>query len=177
MWNQIFSWAFWGTNETKKCYELNVTHSIWNRTSEHKPRNSLSSSGLSFITLTREVSKPIWRKKLNGAAKGTPNALLFLIVLQKFQQVQSSEKKYKAKSIAEEHNKCMQDLSQWSLVPSPFDQETRTLIIGHLIEREEHRYDKHKKVDQHNNLTFFPSSETPGMSSMYGNLKETNEDE
>lgn len=69
------------------------------------------------------------------------------------------------------------DLSQWSLVPSPFDQETRTLIIGHLIEREEHRYDKHKKVDQHNNLTFFPSSETPGMSSMYGNLKETNEDE
>lgn len=107
MWNQIFSWAFWGTNETKKCYEFNVTHSIWNRTSEHKPRNSLSSSGLSFITLTREVSEPIWRKKLNGAAKGTPNALLFLIVLQKFQQVQSSEKKYKAKSIAEEYNKCM----------------------------------------------------------------------
>ena len=100
MWSQIFSWAFWGTNETKKCYELNVTHSIWNRTSEHKPRNSLSSSGLSFITLTREVSKP-------RAAKETPNALLFLIVLQKFQQVQSSEKKYKAKSIAEEYNKCM----------------------------------------------------------------------
>ena len=107
MWSQIFSWAFWGTNETKKCYELNVTHSIWNRTSEHKPRNSLSSSGLSFITLTREVSEPIWRKNLNGAAKGTPNALLFLIVLQKFQQVQSSEKKNKAKSVAEEYNKCM----------------------------------------------------------------------
>lgn len=103
MWSQIFSWAFWGTNETKKCYELNVTHSLWNRTSEHNFRTS----GLYFITLTREVSKPIQRKKLNGAAKGTPNALLFLIVLQKFQQVQSSEKKYKAKSIAEEYNKCM----------------------------------------------------------------------
>lgn len=42
-----------------------------------------------------------------GLRREPPNALLFLIVLQKFQQVQSSEKKYKAKSIAEEYNKCM----------------------------------------------------------------------